>query len=99
MPCCKDVIMQAIQYGRIKSNFMKVWQFKEGVEINEVYDRVFLFYFDDPMLRAKVWLRGPWNCNKSLLVFFKVSDDGEIYEKDFQSIRFRYRCTVFQRYR
>lgn len=41
------------------------------------------FIFEDPMVRAKVWLRQPWNFNMSFLVFAKVLDDGEINEKGF----------------
>lgn len=59
-----------------------------GLEIKEVSEHVFLFYFDDPMVRAKVWLRQPWNFNKSFLVFPKVSDDGEIDKKGFSICSF-----------
>lgn len=32
----------------IKASFMKAWQIKDGLDIKEVFDRVFLFHFDDP---------------------------------------------------
>lgn len=51
--------------------------------IYEVSDRVFMFYFDDLMVREKVWLRLPWSFSKSLMVFSKVSVDGEIDENGF----------------
>lgn len=40
----------------MQMTFMKVWQLKDGLEIKEMTERVFLFYFDDTTVHAKVLL-------------------------------------------
>lgn len=77
------ILRRPFHVDAMKTTFIKIWQLTDGLEIKETSDRVFLFYFDDPMVRAKVWLRQPWNFNKSLMVFTKVDADGAINEQGF----------------
>lgn len=50
----KMLLRKPFNVDAMKASFMKVWQIKDGLEIKEVYDSTFLFYFDDLMLRANV---------------------------------------------
>lgn len=70
------LVQRPYHIDAIKTTFLKVWQLSNGLEIKETSKQNFLFYFDDPMVRAKVWLRQPWSFNKSLMVFTKFAEDG-----------------------
>lgn len=80
----KMLLRRPYNLDAMRTMFMKVWQLNDGLEIKETTERVFLFYFDDLDVQAKVWLCQSWSFNKSLLVFAKVADDGSIDENDFK---------------
>lgn len=74
----KMLLRRPFSIAAMTNTFMKAWQLTEGLEIKQVANRVFLFKFDDPMIKARVWVRQPWYFNQSLMVFNKIPDNGEI---------------------
>ncbi|TXG54301.1 hypothetical protein EZV62_019557 [Acer yangbiense] len=65
-----------------------LWSPFGNVDIEMVSENVFLFFFNKPEDRNKVWDRGPWHFDKCLLVLEKPEGTGEISKLKFNKADF-----------
>ncbi|TXG69259.1 hypothetical protein EZV62_004194 [Acer yangbiense] len=65
-----------------------LWNPFGKVEIESVGENVFMFHFQNPEDRSRVWQRGPWHFDKSLIVLEMPEGTGEIAKLRFNKADF-----------
>ncbi|TXG46618.1 hypothetical protein EZV62_027882 [Acer yangbiense] len=71
-----------------RSVIEQLWSPFGNVEIEVVGENTFLFYFKNPNDRNRVWQRGPWHFDKSLIVLEKSEGTGDISQLSFSKAEF-----------
>ena len=64
----KLVMRKLVNVEVMRNIFIKIWRVSEGLTIREVGDKLYIFYFKDPLEKDRVIQKQPWSFNKSLLV-------------------------------
>lgn len=73
----------------MKVALSNTWQLPNEVDIEEVFEHVFIFQFASAIERGKVLFRQPWSFfNKALIVFREFNDIEEIDDLSFNSCLF-----------
>ncbi|TXG68535.1 hypothetical protein EZV62_003470 [Acer yangbiense] len=71
-----------------KTVIEQLWSPFGNVEIEVVGDNTFMFYFNNPEDRDRIWQRGPWHFDRSLIVLEKPEGMGDISQLCFNKAEF-----------
>ncbi|TXG63812.1 hypothetical protein EZV62_010806 [Acer yangbiense] len=66
----------------------QLWCPFSNVEIEVVGENIFMFYFNNPEDRDRIWQRGPWHFDRSLIVLVKPEGTGDIAQLSFNKAEF-----------
>ncbi|TXG56336.1 hypothetical protein EZV62_017649 [Acer yangbiense] len=71
-----------------KSVIEQLWSPFGTVDIEVVGENIFMFYFNNPIDQDRIWNRGPWHFDRSLIVLEKPEGTGHISQFSFSRAKF-----------
>ncbi|TXG48811.1 hypothetical protein EZV62_024686 [Acer yangbiense] len=71
-----------------KSVIEQIWSPFGNVEIEVVVENIFMFYFNNPTDRDRIWHRGPWHFDRNLIVSEILEGTGNISQLSFNKAKF-----------
>ncbi|TXG62009.1 hypothetical protein EZV62_013372 [Acer yangbiense] len=84
----KVLANQRINREAFKSVIEQLWSLFGPVDIEVVGENIFLFYFTNPADRDRIWQRGPWHFDRSLIELERPEGTGKISQLGFNRAEF-----------
>ena len=78
----KILMRKTVNVEAMKNVFIKIWKLTGGLSVREVGDKLYLFYFDDPLEKDKALQKQPWSFNKSLMILKDFDGLSKLEEAD-----------------
>ncbi|KAK1551390.1 hypothetical protein Q3G72_034768 [Acer saccharum] len=66
----------------------KIWQTREGVEIEPIIGNIFAFHFNNLDDKRRIMARGPWSFNDALIVMVEPEGKGDVQHMNFNKTEF-----------